>query len=527
MEKLGLAAKQIYEGKPLRTIGIYSRNRLEWLVTDISCWMTSATTVSFYESLDAEGIHYVASQTQFSTLFISIEGMNKVIDLKKKGIFPNVKNLVCFDEVSPEIMAKAGMNVIYFQDLLDLGKKTTDVTMKESERHNVMTICYTSGTTGFPKGTVIEHGQMRDSTSSFAFTGVFPNPQPGKALISYLPLTHLYERLMICVTIVLGFKTGFYHGVVSELRDDMLACKPHYFAGVPRILCRFHDLILKHFREYKGYKKALAEYAIKAKLAYYKSTGNTSHWFYDKLVFNEARELFGGNLELFITGSAPLDANIADRLKIFLSAYCCQGLGQTETSGACNCAYYYDIDTTSCGPPLHLYSVKVVDVPEMEYFSTDVINGVPTPRGEMCVKGPTSPGYFKLPERTAELLGADGWVHTGDIVSITPNGCVKVIDRKKHIFKLQQGVYIAPERIENILINCPWIYQLLVYGSSYQNYLVALIVPAEAVVMRWAKEKKIKGSFEEVCASPELNKAILQDIINLSREKKVNFPLIP
>lgn len=525
IQKLGLAAEQEYNGKRLRTIGIHSRNRLEWVIADMSCWVNSVTSVPFYETLDPEGIFFIADQTQFSTLFLSLEMMNKAIELKKKGRLPYVKNLVCFDEVSLEMKARTELNIIYFKELLDLGKKATDVTMEECQRDTIMTICYTSGTTGTPKGTIIEHGQIRDNVSSLCFTGIFPSLTPGKSLISYLPLAHAYERLMICLTIMLGLKTGFFHGVVSELRDDMIACKPSFFSGVPRILTRFYDLIMKQFKELKGYKKALVQAAIKGKLAHYKSTGNVNHWFYDKLVFNKTRGLFGGNIEVIISGSAPLDTNISDHLKIFIGTYFCQALGQTEVTGACTFSYYHDIDSASCGPPLHRYAVKLVDVPEMQYHATDVINGVPTPRGELCVKGPMTPGYFKLPEQTAEIMDADGWLHTGDIALIAPNGCVKAIDRKKNIFKLQQGEYVAPEKIENILINCPWVMQILIYGNSYQSYLVALIVPIEPVVMNWAKENGIKGSYEDVCATPELNKVILQDLISLSREKKVTVTL--
>lgn len=527
MMKLNLPSEQQYEGRPLKTIAIFSKNRLEWVLTDIGCWMSSVTAIPLYETLGEEAIDYMAEQTQFSTIYLSSEGIPKAIDLKKKGKFPLLKNLVCYDEVNPSIKAKSDLNIINFQDLIALGKKETDIVLKESEPKDILTVCYTSGTTGVPKGVILEHGKLRDGASSFVYAGVLGNQHQDTVCISYLPLAHIYERLMVCFIIIGGYREAFYHGVVSALKDDMMECKPTLFSGVPRILTRFYDVISKNFSNLTGFKKSLVENAIKGKLAHLKATGEVSHWFYDKLVFNKIKEAFGGKIEVFLTGSAPLDANIMDRLKIFLSAYSVHGYGQTETSGAICLASYFDTDTTHVGPPIPRYSAKLLDVPEMEYFSTDVINGVPTPRGELCIRGPVTPGYFKLPDKTAEAIDSEGWLHTGDIALFTPNGCIKIIDRRKNIFKLQQGEYVAPEKIENILSISPWIQQILVYGNSYKSYLVAIIVPLEPYVMQWAKKKGIKGSFEDLCASPELNKTILKSITDLGREKKlVGFEIV-
>lgn len=527
MIKLNLPAEQEYEGKPLKTIAIFSKNRLEWVLTDIGCWMSSTVAVPLYETLGEEAIEYIVEQCQFTTLYVSVEAIPRALELKRKGKFPLVKNLVCYDEVTPEMKAKSELNIISFQDLIELGKKETTMELRESKPDEIFTICYTSGTTGLPKGAIIKHGDVRKGASTFVYTGVFTSNRPGITFISYLPLAHMYERVMVCLVIIAGFKEGFYHGVVGELKDDIAECKPNFFSGVPRILTRFYDVIMKNFNSMTGFKKALVDRAIKAKLAHLKATGDVTHWLYDKLIFNKIRESFGGQIELILTGSAPLDANIMDRLKIFLSAYTIHGYAQTETSGAVSVASYYDIDTTHVGPPMLRYSAKLVDVPEMQYYSTDVINGVPTPRGELYVKGPVTPGYFKLPDKTEEAIDPEGWLKTGDIAQFTPNGCIKIIDRKKNIFKLQQGEYVAPEKIENILSISPWIQQIMVYGNSYESYILAIIVPSESYVMQWARKNGIKGSFEDLCASQELNKTILKNITDISREKKlVGFEII-
>lgn len=296
MVKLNLAAEQEYNGRPLKIIATLSKNRLEWILTDIGCWMSSITNVPLYETLGEESIDFVAEQTQFSTIFVSIEAINKIAEHKKKGKFSLLKNLVCFDEVSAETKAKTDLNIIYFQDLIKLGKKDTEVILKESEPKDLFTICYTSGTTGIPKGAIVEHGQMRDSASAFYYTGILGDSPPGTTFISYLPLAHLYERLMVCLIIVGGFKEGFYHGVVSGLKDDIMECKPNVLCSVPRILSRFYEAIMKNFNSLTGFKKSLVDSAMKGKLAHMKATGEVTHWLYDKLVFNKIRESFGGQM---------------------------------------------------------------------------------------------------------------------------------------------------------------------------------------------------------------------------------------
>jgi len=152
--------------------------------------------------------------------------------------------------------------------------------------------------------------------------------------------------------------------------------------------------------------------------------------------------------------------------------------------------YPADVERGSLGPPLMCFQAKLVDVPEMNYRSTDVIDNVPTPRGELCAKGTVvTKRYFKDPEKTKELFDEDGWLHTGDIVCVSPAGAIRIIDRKKNIFKMQQGEYIAPEKIENVLSNTKWVLQVFVYGDGLQNYLVAVVVPKKETLFDWAREK--------------------------------------
>lgn len=186
-----------------------------------------------------------------------------------------------------------------------------------------------------------------------------------------------------------------------------------------------------------------------------------------------------------ITASAPIDPNVLDMLKV---AFCCpviEGYGLTETSGGSSITHTTDPVTGHVGGPLQCVKWRLMDIPEMSYLSTDK----PYPRGELCMKGPAVfSGYYKRPDKTAEAFDSNGWFKTGDVAMVYPNGSVKIIDRSKNIFKLSQGEYIAPEKIENMLALSPMIAQSIIYGDSLRSCTVAIVVPNPDVVTKWALE---------------------------------------
>lgn len=177
-------------------------------------------------------------------------------------------------------------------------------------------------------------------------------------------------------------------------------------------------------------------------------------------MFHKVQQKFGGRIRLFVVGSAPLASNVLNVVRCALGCIIVEGYGQTECTAPCTLTFPGDILASHVGPPLACCEIKVVDVPEMNYYAC---NG----EGEVCVKGSSVfVGYYKDPERTHDALDAQGWLHTGDIGKWMDNGTLKIIDRLKHIFKLAQGEYIAPEKIENILIRSPFVMQIFIHGDS-------------------------------------------------------------
>jgi long-chain acyl-CoA synthetase len=223
------------------------------------------------------------------------------------------------------------------------------------------------------------------------------------------------------------------------------------------------------------------------------------------------------------TGSAPIDKNVLAFLKIALCVPILEGYGQTETAAALCFTLPDENEPGHVGGPLQCVDLKLEDVKEMNYTSKDEVNGQPMPRGEICVKGPSVfKGYFKAQDKTAETIDAQGWMHTGDIGTILPNGAVKIIDRKKNIFKLSQGEYIAPEKLENVYAKSPLIAQIFVYGDSLQSILVTIVVPDEEEVKKWAASRGLSGDFQTVSKSDDLKKALNEELIRLGKENKFN-----
>uniref|UniRef100_A0AAQ4RBM4 Arachidonate--CoA ligase n=1 Tax=Gasterosteus aculeatus aculeatus TaxID=481459 RepID=A0AAQ4RBM4_GASAC len=363
-----------------------------------------------------------------------------------------------------------------------------------------------SGTTGNPKGAMITHGNIASNTSSVIkiLEGSFVIQQDDVS-ISYLPLAHMFERMIQVVTMFChGARVGFYQGDISLLMDDIKTLKPTFFPVVPRLLNRIYDKILSSATS--PLRRALLHFAVRRKQAELSSgvVRNDSLW--DKLVFNRIQASLGGNLRFALTASAPISPTVLSFLRATLGCLIFEGYGQTECTAGCTFSMPGDWSADHVGAPLPCARVKLVDIPDMNYYAK---NG----DGEICISGPSVfRGYLKDPEKTAEALDSDGWLHSGDVGQWLPNGTLRIIDRKKHIFKLSQGEYIAPEKIENVYTRCVPVLQVFVHGDSLQSYLIGIVVPDPEVFVDWAKGRGFVGSYEELCQNPDLKNAVLEDM---------------
>jgi len=292
--------------------------------------------------------------------------------------------------------------------------------------------------------------------------------------------------------------------------------------GVPKIFERIYKRIFEIRDGLSWVKRKLIDRAISTKKASYLSTGNLHSKIYDSLVFGKIRDTLGGNVRLMVTGSAPISKDILDILRVSFSCHILEGYGQTECCAASCITSTADLIGGTVGGPVAACELKLVDVPSLKYFANDKDeNGNPYPRGEICARGPLLfKGYFNDPENTKKTVDEDGWLHSGDIGALVPGSGLKIIDRVKNIFKLSQGEYVAPEKLEVPLIKCKYVNQLCVTGESTEDHIIAIMVPKKNEIIEFLKSQEIEANHENLkdhLNSAILKKEILKELETLGR----------
>uniref|UniRef100_A0A7N6FJV1 Arachidonate--CoA ligase n=1 Tax=Anabas testudineus TaxID=64144 RepID=A0A7N6FJV1_ANATE len=414
---------------------------------------------------------------------------------REKGQTPLLKNIVIMDPFNSDLVeqgAKCGVDIVLMKDVEALGKSNLQKPIPPKPE-DLSIICFTSGTTG-------------NLSLCNQQTSVVPSTED--VSISFLPLAHMFERVVQTVVYGAGARVGFFQGDIRLLPDDMKTLQPTIFPVVPRLLNRVYD----KSGATSPFKKWLLNFAVEKKYAEVKEGIIRKNSIWDKLIFNKVQESLGGRVRVMVTGAAPISPSVLNFLRAALGCQIFEAYGQTESTAGCTFTMPGDATSGHVGVPLPCNYVKLVDVEEMNYFAS---NG----EGEVCIKGRNVfKGYLKDPEKTAEALDKDGWLHTGDIGKWLPSGVLKIIDRKKNIFKLAQGEYIAPEKIENVYVRSGPVAQVFVHGDSLQSCLVAIVVPDPEVLPSLAKNLGCQGSMEELCKNPKIKKAILSDMTKLGKE---------
>lgn len=517
-----------FQDLKLNFIAIYSKNREEFLTLDLACSLYGLTSIPIYDTLGPEAVDFIFEQTKLTTIFCSGNFIGSLTKDTAAGKTARLKNLVSFDAFTEEQSQKAkeaGLTLYNWADVLKAGESNPQDFVKITP-DTIYTFSYTSGTTGTPKAAMLSHGNIVSVVASVTVLDVNINSKD--IHLSYLPMAHVMERLFVNVLLYYGCAIGFYSGDTQKIKDDLQELKPTLFLSVPRLFNRFHDLMKDGINKLTGIKKTLADKAIATKLKNLKSYGQYTHSVYDALVFNKTKMAVGGSVRIMVTGSAPISVQVIDFLKIAICCPVLEAYGQTESSAASFATRIIDGQSGHVGGPLRCLEFKVVDVPEMNYTSKDKDSqGEPLPRGEICMRGPSIfKGYYKQLEKTAEAIDQDGWLHSGDIGQIHQNGSLKIIDRKKNIFKLAIGEYIASEKIENIYMRHKYVAEVFLYGDSLQHYLIAVIVPHKHEILKLGEALKIEGSFEELCKNKQIVDKVLKDINELGKaEKLLSFEL--
>ncbi|KAF3825572.1 hypothetical protein GH733_005554 [Mirounga leonina] len=479
-----------FKAAPDQFIGIFAQNRPEWVIIEQGCFAYSMVVVPLYDTLGTEAITYIVNKAELSLVFVDKpEKANLLLDGMENKLTPGLKTIVLMDSYGIDLLERGkrcGVEITSMKAMEDLGRANRQ-RPKPPAPEDLAVICFTSGTTGNPKGALITHRNVVSDCSAFVkVTETVLALNASDTHISFLPLAHMYEQLLQCVMLCHGAKIGFFQGDIRLLMDDLKALQPTIFPVVPRLLNRMFD------------RRWLLDFASKRKEAELRSgiIRNNSLW--DRLIFHKIQSSLGGKVRLMITGAAPVSATVLTFLRAALGCQFYEGYGQTECTAGCCLTIPGDWTAGHVGAPMPCNLIKLVDVEEMNYLA--------------------SKGEGEDPVKTAEVLDKDGWLHTGDIGKWLPNGTLKIIDRKKHIFKLAQGEYIAPEKIENIYLRSEPIAQVFVHGESLQAFLIAIVVPDVETLCSWARKKGFEGSFEELCRNKDVKKAILEDMVRLGKE---------
>ncbi|EIW85421.1 long-chain-fatty-acid-CoA ligase [Coniophora puteana RWD-64-598 SS2] len=477
--RLGSALHHLFQKGDLKahdlpTVGIWAQNRPEWQIVELALHAYDKVGVSLYDTLGKDSVEYIINHAQLSIVFTTPDHIPAL--LKSAPKCPTMKAIVSLDALNPQARTafnawgeSFGIKIYELSELEALGQANLiDPIIPTPE--TIASICYTSGTTSNPKGVVLTHGNLALSAYSNLFGLEYP---PSSCLFSYLPLAHIYERVMELATIATGGCVGYFTGDPLRLLEDVQELKPQFFPSVPRVLNRIYQSAMAA-GQLPGIKGALFRAAVKAKMDNFKATGATTHTFWDAVVFRKVRAVLGGNLMLVSTGSAPISAEVMDFLKIALGCEVVEGYGMTENCGTCTHTVKDDRSASgSIGPPQPVNELKLVDVPSMNYTSKDK----PNARGELCVRGANCFSvYYKDEKNTSETVH-DGWIHTGDVAEVDAHGRFRIVDRVKNIMKLAQGEYVALEKVENLYSACPLVSQIYVHGDSLQSYLTAVVVP--------------------------------------------------
>jgi len=493
-----LANALIHQGiVPGDKIATISGNRPEWNLLDMAIMISGAVHVPIYPTISEADYKYILNHGEVKMVFVEGKELLKKIEHVLPQM-PGIKGVYTFNNIDeyPHVdkLIASGQEHDYRQEIENRKKaiKTDDIA----------TLIYTSGTTGFPKGVMLSH---RNIIFDLLAIEKIPPVDHTCCAVSFLPLCHVYERMLNYFYQYKGVSV-YYAESLGTITKDMQEVQPQIMSTVPRLIEKIYDRIMMKGRKLTGIKRAIFFWAINLGLRY-EFGGNG--FFYtlqlkiaDKLVFKKWREALGGRMRVLVSGGAALQERLA---RSFWAAKIpvLEGYGLTETSPVIAVNHFKEggLKFGTVGPPVEGVDVMIDD------------------DGEILVKGPIiMKGYYKAPEMTKEVVDKEGWLHTGDIGRLEPEGQLKITGRKKSIFKTSFGKYISPELIENKLKESPFIDTAVVVGEN-QKFAAALIIPNFEHLKNWCSVKEIPYTTDkEMVTLPEVKSRIKREIDQYNKE---------
>lgn len=457
----GLASLGIRRGD---RVAIVSENRPEWVIADMAMIRLGAVNVSVYPSLTPKQVEYILNDSGSTAVFVSNRlQCNKIARIR--GEVPGLRHVVSFADLGPGVP-----DAISFDRLAAMGREFSstrpDYVAAESSLaspDDLLTLIYTSGTTGNPKGVMLTHRNL--ASNVLASTDCIPFVEDD-ILLSFLPLCHSYERMAGYYSAMSCGVTIAYAESIDTVRENILEVRPTIVTTVPRLFERIHNGLMKQARAMPPLRRLVFDWAMSVSAAITAAPKGRRlpprlalrRAVADRLVFSKVRARMGGRIRFFVSGGAALSRELGEFFDSIGIAIL-EGYGLTESSPVISVNRPGKAKFGTVGTPIPGVEVRL---------AAD---------GEILVRGPNvMRGYWNDPAATAEVIDADGWLHTGDIGAFDDGGCLVITDRKKHIIVNSGGKNIAPGPIESALLSGGLIHQVLIIGDG-RVYLSALVVP--------------------------------------------------
>jgi len=498
-------------------VGIFSSNIPEWVLAEYGSHTQSKVIVPLYPTCGRGTINYIVRHAEVSAIFCNPLLLHQLLEDLATEELTNVplKTIIMIgehnrdvlkvpelSEADAETVKTLGIRMLTFFDLLDLGKEHP-VELHLPRPDDLFTIIYTSGSEGTPKGVELTHRNSVNAMNTFSLMPSWRRCPRAMTYFSYLPLAHGFERESTALFIRNGSTIGFSSGL-PNLIDDLGLLKPHFMIGVPRVWKRIYEKVTETVNNQPFFKRWIFNLALWAKTGAVRANTTTMiDW--DSLVLSNVSSKLGGRLEFVISGGAAADPELSIWFSSVFNVEFYQGYGMSEAWAAvCTQHQGCCADKGAIGAPVLGITMRLVDVPDMDYKTSDN-----PPRGEIWLKGPViMRGYHKNPEATAEAMHGE-YFATGDIGQRNPDGTVTIIDRKKNLFKLAQGEYIAIEYLETVYGRVAEIAQMWIWGDPLENFLIAVIVPNFDTFRATLGAQAEGKTDEEICASREARDVML------------------
>ncbi|MBC8124726.1 MAG: long-chain fatty acid--CoA ligase [Candidatus Kapabacteria bacterium] len=503
---------------PGERVGIVSENRTEWAVVDFAMTGVGIIDVPIFPTLTAHQIQYIFTNCEATAVIVSNQAqLNKILEVWDE--MPTVRLIVTMNQHTSN-----NPRVVSIMDVMERSRRESTAQERRTKyetlarrvrSEDLLTLIYTSGTTGNPKGVMLTHGNLIANISA-ALQIISVTDQD--TFLSYLPMSHSYERM---TGIYLAFAAGstvYIAESIESVAELMKEVRPTIMTSVPRLFERIRTRVLGAVERDSKAKQLIFKWAMDVGKQWVGGKRglwlSAQHALADKLVFSKIRARTGGLLRFFVSGGAALNVEVGNFFNI-IGLTIIEGYGLTESSPVIAVHRVEDIVLGTVGPPLPNVEVRI---------ATD---------GEILARGPSiMKGYWKDDAATDQSIDSDGFLHTGDIGAINDKGHLVITDRKKHILVSSGGKNIAPQPVEAVLLQSPFIDQVLLIGDG-REYCTALIVPDAEALKVWAKKNNIEhGTLEALVASHELHSAIEKDINVLQHhlakyERVRRFAVIP